>query len=197
VSLAGRLFLKTLWLKKTYSFYWAHKPLCAAYKEDVIKIKNIHLCRSCCCVYLGVILSFFFLVFRGSFHTGYSSTFLLASSSVTLLLSYPTLYKRLPRMLRDGCRFSVGVILVGTLYALFNGRIMLALAVILPSAIAWKIYYQQRGKRKLHVCYACNEYSQSEVCSGFRLQTKRIGEYQAEATEYLLKTGYVPDILKQ
>jgi hypothetical protein len=32
------------------------------------------------------------------------------------------------------------------------------------------------------------------VCSGFRLQTKLVGEYQAEATEYLLRTGYVPDI---
>jgi hypothetical protein len=74
---------------------------------------------------------------------------------------------------------------------------MPALAVILPSAIAWKIYYQQRHKRKLQLCYACHEYSDSEVCSGFRLQTKLVGEYQAEATEYLLSTGYIPDILKQ
>ena len=147
MSVTGRLFLKALWLKKTHSFYWAHKPLCEKYKEDLLRIKNIHVCRSCCFVYLGVILSSLFLVFAGSFPTGYGAILLPASLSVTLLLSHPRIYKRLARKLRDGCRFAVGVILVAALNALFHGQILPALAVIFPSAIAWKIYYQQRGKR--------------------------------------------------
>ena len=196
MSVTGRLFLKALWLKKTHSFYWAHKPLCQRYEEDVIRINDIHLCRSCCFVYLGVILSSLFLVFGGSFPTGYGTILLLASLAITLLLSHPRIYKRLPRKLRDGCRFAVGAILVATLNALFHGQLMPSLAVILPVCIVWKIYYKQRSKRKLQLCYACNEYSESRVCSGYRLQTKLVGEYQAEATEYLLSTGYVPDILK-
>ena len=62
MSVTARLYLKILWLRKTASFYWAHKPLCAAYKDDVLRIGGIRLCRSCFLAYSGMLSNLLALI---------------------------------------------------------------------------------------------------------------------------------------
>ncbi len=191
-----KIYLKFLWLKKTYSFIWAHKPLCELYKEDVIKIKNISICRSCFFVYFGMIMSFAFSIMFRNFYIEYGGIVLSGVLSFTLPFSHPTLYKRIPRRVRDLIRFSMGYLIIQIFFVLLRGHFNLALVVMLLSYFFWNIYYKQRAKRKIQLCYSCNEYSDDKVCSGYKKQQLSLREYEEEATEYILRTGYIPKILK-
>ncbi len=196
MSIISTVYLKVLWVKKTYSFNWAHKPLCKKYEEDLIKIKSIYICRSCFFVYLGMIMCFIFSIIFRNFFIEYGVFFLGGLLSFTLPLSYPTLYKLLPRKFRDLTRFSMGYIIIQIFLVLLFGHFMIALGVILLSYSFWKIYFKQRAKRKIKLCSSCNEYSEVKVCSGYITQQSSIREYEEEATEYILRTGYIPKILK-
>lgn len=196
LSFVNKIYLKILWLKKTYSFIWAHKPLCEKFNEDVIKIKKIHLCRSCFFTYSGLLTTGFAILFLPSIYLEFYNYALLVLVAFTLPLSYPTLYKRLPRKCRDILRFMIGCIIPLTVYALIKGDILLTLGIFLISGIFWKIYFKQRLKRKLNICNACDHYTDHQVCPGFEQQAKLIRAYEEDATNYLIKTGYVPKVLK-
>lgn len=195
MSVIGRLYLKILWLRKTASFYWAHKPLCAAYKADVLTIGTIRLCRSCFLTYAGVLLNLLavIVVFPG-LSVEYGHILLVALAAITLPLSSPGLYTRLPRGLRDICRFSLGLLIVQTIHALLTGHAILSLAVMLSSFALWRVYFRQRSARKIKRCQVCDEYADGRVCSGFARQMVLLREYEEEATEYVLSTGYVPKL---
>jgi hypothetical protein len=196
VSIAARICLKLLWLKKTWTFRWAHKPLCSAYRMDVLRIRNVFVCRSCLCVYSGMLLSLTALAFFPAICAEYCGGILAFLLSFTLPLSHPTLYRRLPRPLRDACRLSLGFAAVQIPVAAGSGHAILALAAVLLCVALWKVYYRQRATRKIQFCHACREYSPDSACSGYSRQLSLLREYEQEATEYLLSTGYTPAILK-
>lgn len=79
---------------------------------------------------------------------------------------------------------------------MLRGHFILAVIAIMVSYISWKIYFKQRAKRKIEICYACDEYSEEKICSGYKTQHLLIREYEEEATEYILSTGYIPKIMK-
>jgi len=190
------MYLKVLWLKKSYSFNWAHKPLCQNYSEDVIKLGHVSLCRSCTCAYLGVLFGLVFPVFVPEFFAGYSKTILLLLIALTLPLSHPFIYKRLHRRVRDLLRFSLGTLIaVGTRVALHTS-VVLGLGTFVLCFVAWKMYYHKRATRKIEKCLQCEEYSENHICSGYTQQSQCIREYEEDATEYLLKTGYRPKQIK-
>lgn len=197
LSFINKVYLKVLWFKKTHSFIWAHKPLCEKFSEDVIKIKKIHLCRSCFFTYSGMLTTGFTTLFLPSIYLEFCNYVLFTLVAFTLPLSYPTLYKRLPRKLRDIIRLMLGSMISLTVYALIKGDILLALGIFLLSCIFWRVYFTQRSKRKLNICHACGAYAEHQVCPGFEQQAELIREYEKEATNYLIKTGYVPKILKK
>ncbi|KAB2890359.1 MAG: hypothetical protein F9K32_08970 [Desulfobulbaceae bacterium] len=67
--------------------------------------------------------------------------------------------------------------------------------VLIASSFAlWMVYIRQRSTRKIRRCQACDEYSDDRVCSGFARQLVLLREYEEEATEYILGTGYVMKI---
>lgn len=195
MTVAARLYLKFLWLQKTYSFYWAHKPLCDRYKEDVLSIGAIRLCRSCFLTYVGLLSNLLALILFPGLYTEHGSVFLVVLLSISLPLSHPTLYTRLPRKIRDMCRFSLGLLIVQTMHALLNGHVILSFAVIVLCCIFWRVYFKQRSTRKIQLCHACAEFADDRVCSGFTTQMNLLREYEEEATEYILSTGYVPKML--
>lgn len=191
-----RLYLKALWLRKTYSFNWAHKPLCQHYRQDVIRIGHIHLCRSCVCAYLGLFTGLLFPILApASFHS-FGRIIVLTLMLVILPLSYPTIYKKLPRRVRDVLRFALGGLLACCGWLLFTGNLILAFTSLLLGSIFWKTYYRKREKRKIEDCLSCDEYEDGKICSGYRIQAQHIREYEEDATDYVLRTGYVPDRFK-
>ncbi len=191
-----RLYLKLLWFKKSYPFNWAHKPLCGKYRAEVIKLGNVYVCRSCTCAYLGVLVGLIFPFTLSAFFNNHSSIMLIGLLSVVLPLSHPFIYKKLHRSFRDLLRFSLGLLIAVGGHVLFTGGLLLGVGVFLSCYIFWKIYYKKREKRKIEECLSCDEYSEETICSGYTLQSQRIREYEEEATEYLLHTGYRPKGLK-
>jgi len=196
VSIACRIYLKFLWFKKTYPFNWAHKPLCAHYEEDLLKIQNMHICRSCFFAYSGITANIMFLIIFRDFFIEYGGIVISSLLSFTLPLSQPIIYKKIPRKFRDLIRFFMGALIVQIVFALLTGQLILPLIAICLSYISWKIYFKQRAIRKIDLCHACPEYSEDKVCSGYKAQQSLIREYEEEATEYILSTGYIPKILK-
>jgi len=196
VSIECRIYLKFLWLKKAYSFNWAHKPLCAQYEEDLLKIKNMRICRSCFFAYSGMTINLLFLIIFREFFIESGGIVISGLLSCTLPLSQPKIYKKIPRKFRDLIRFLLGALIVQTVFALLTGQLILPLVAICLCYISWKIYFKQRAIRKIDQCHSCPEYSEQTVCSGYRAQQSLIREYEEEATEYILSTGYTTKILQ-
>ena len=190
------LYLKALWLRKTYSFNWAHKPLCQLYRQDVIRIGHIHLCRSCVCAYLGFFAGFLLPILAPVSFQSFGREIVIALMLVILPLSYPTIYKKIPRRMRDVLRFTLGGLLASCGWLLLTGNLLLAVTSFMLCYLFWKIYYRKRAKRKIEACSSCEEYEEERICSGYKIQAQFIREYEEQATEYVLRTGYFPDHFK-
>lgn len=197
MRLATRLSLKILWLKKTSYFLWAHKPLCKLYREDVLKIKGIYLCRSCLFVYLGGVLGLILALFLHLFQPGYSHAVLIVLTFTVLPLSSPKFYKGLSRRWRDLIRLTAGILIIFIFSTVVEGHFFLVLIILLISSLFWKMYYRQRAKRKIEFCSTCAEHATAGICSGYQLQAASIREYEQEATDFILRTGYTPQSLKK
>ena len=195
MSLVRKLYLKALWFKNTYTFLWAHKPLCTRFREDVIRLRTVHLCRSCLFAYFGILTSILIPFVLPPAYLHHCNTLLIALVVLTLPLSYPYLYKRLPRRLRDGVRFSLGFILPLIVYTFLEGHFFMPFTILTISFAFYILYFKQRSRRKLQVCNSCEEHSPDAICSGFQYQAKCIRRYEEQATDYLLHTGYMPDKL--
>ncbi len=188
-----RLRVKWLWLKHSYEFRWAHKPLCSRFHSEVLKLGKLHVCRSCTLLYTGIVLSIPTLLLPKS--TAFLIAFFVFYSLV-IVGSYPGWYKKWSRGVRDVLRFLLGVVITANIILLFSHPYFMipALAVML---ICWRIYFVRRGKRRANICNGCPELGCEGVCSGYELQANRIRKYEEKATEILyLRSERLPDQLK-
>jgi hypothetical protein len=196
VSLFTKLHLKYLWLSKTYSFRWAHKPLCDHYKKDILSFGTVHLCRSCVASYSGIVAGLLFTLFSTS-SSKTISLLLMLLLIITLPLSHPAIYKNIFRLFRDILRFNLGIIVSFSLLLLFyHQEIVLPVIVLFISAIFWKHYYKKRKVRKIQFCEECTEYQTDSICSGYKIQADMIRDYEDKATELLYENAYIPKILR-
>ena len=196
MSPVARLYLWLLKISRTWRFNWAHKPLCSSYKADVLQFGTLYLCRSCCCVYFAIAVNLILIVLFPDFFKEYAHILLIGFVVFTLPLSHPAIYKTLYRPLRDILRCSLGSIVVLSFTALVHGHFLFTIVLIITSFFFWRYYYRKRSRRKIELCKNCPEYSDSRICSGYTFQAEQIRRYEDEATEYLLKTGYVPKSLR-
>ncbi len=195
MNFVTRLGLKLLWLRSAWSFNWAHKPLCGRFREDVLRLGRLHVCRSCACAWGGVLLA----AAAMAVFTPTSEAFLVAylgTLALVLGLSLPPLYKRLPRTLRDLLRMNGGgFIVVGAYVTLFvsapAGLVRLAALVAF-----WWMYFRMRRKRKLRECDGCPELGGEQICSGFARQAEHVRRYEEAATELVARGGGVPGCLR-
>ncbi len=197
MSLYNKAYLKWLWLSKTYSFLFAHKPLCSHFKQDTISIRGIHLCRSCFFAYFGI-LAGLFLPVDVDMSAQHISVILSVLLFATLPFSHPAIYKKIPRLLRDLLRFNLGVIISFSLLLpiYYHQEFLLSAVTIGISLIFGKFYYKRRSIRKIQLCKNCSEYQTGSICSGYQMQATLIREYEEKATEFKYKTGYIPKILQ-
>ena len=148
------LYNKFLFIKYNYWHMFAHKPLCEKYKSDVIKIKKMYLCRSCSFLYLGLLFGVFVKT---------TALFFVVTLTLTCLLSSGKIYKTFNRKFRDVLRFSLGFLLINTLYFLASLDIagFYGVSIILFSR---QFYYKKRKSRKLKECSNCHEYEDTREC---------------------------------
>jgi hypothetical protein len=189
---AYRIRLWWLWLACSYRFRWAHRPLCSRFRSGVIRVGDIHLCRSCVCVYFGILL---FVVLLALLRPSVAAAGIgLGGVGIpTLVLSGPWCYKNLPRVLRDVLRLAMGVMIALCGYLLLCRELVVALPATAVLFAFWRTYFTARRRRRLHACDDCPELSDKSVCSGCQLQADGVRRYEETATQLYLASGQTPN----
>ncbi|MCP4702461.1 MAG: hypothetical protein GY862_37220 [Gammaproteobacteria bacterium] len=194
--LQSLIVLKWLWISAAYPFFLAHKPLCSRFKEDVIRLGSLYLCRSCLSVYTGIAGGLAAtLVFPEIMLAPVGRHLFIGLCLTVLPLSYPPWYKKWPRLLRDGLRFMLGLAIISGILRVFQGDFLPALIGFGVSLLLWKIYSQKRRRQKLHACNNCPD--SGGICPGFKFQANLIRQYEQRATDFLSESGYVPEKVKE
>ena len=189
-----RWYLKWLWLKHSYFFRWAHKPLCGRYEHDLARVGKMHVCRSCLCVYLTFILGSIAGVFSVRVSDSLTEPLAVAACfAIVLLGSFPRWYKRWPRWTRDLLRGGMGLCLAMTLLCLLAGNLAWGLVLTLSLIGFWRHYLRKRARRRHHGCDGCPELGRG-ICSGYRLQAEGVRRYESAATEWILTFQKLPPI---
>ncbi len=188
----SRLRLKWLWFRHMGPVLFAHKPLCKYFTRDVIRIGSLRVCRSCACLYAGVIVA---AVTLGALHAaGWHVLIspLLLGLPLVLGLSMPPIYRRMPRFMRDLLRFATGGLVAGGAFLLFTGNWQFGLPCLLALFVAWRYYRKVRRSLMSDPCLGCPELEHLTVCSGYAPQAERFRSYEEEASELISVCGYVP-----
>lgn len=188
-GLRARLGLKLLWLRHAYSFLWAHHPLCERFREDVFQIGRVHLCRSCAAAYLGMATGVILLATTSLLST---PTLPMVLAIPTVVLSHPRFYKRMPRLLRDLLRTSMGLLIVACGGLFLSGCYFTGAVLSVVLFAFWRFYFRLRHARRLAACNGCPELNGDGVCSGFARQAESVRTYERKATEMLYRSTPLP-----
>jgi len=184
--------MKWLWLRHTWTFNWAHKPLCDRFQEDVVRIGRACVCRSCLLLYTGIIAGIVLLLVverplpRPVVFAGVMLT------ALTVVLSAPLWYKKWPRRVRDVLRFSSGAAISFCLGLPFTGHVATGMIGVVLLVAFWMVCFRLRGSRKRQACDGCEQLRSRQICAGFAYQAQHIRRYEQAATEYLLAQGGNP-----
>lgn len=178
--------LKRLWWKHSYTFHWAHKPLCERFQGDVLRFGKVHFCRSCFFAYAGLASAIAFVAVNRMWLADWIAPLFLTVATVTVAASLPWWYKRWPRWTRDILRAGIGWSVVLCAALIFYSHIGMSLVGGIAMFAAWKCYYAYRDARKRHACDGCAELGQPGVCSGFARQAECARAYEEEASELVM-----------
>lgn len=179
--------LRWRWWKHTWTFQAAHKPLCARFHHDVLRLGPLRLCRSCAALW-G---SFAATLCTAPLYAGLLNTVTgLAVAALAALVLYacaPRRYRAASRARRDLLRGGAGVLAALSLAHLFGPGWPVGLVLLAGLAAGWRAL--QRARRVLHqtgdICAGCPELDQPGICSGFHGQAEKIRAYEEEATDWL------------
>jgi hypothetical protein len=184
-----RVRLWLLWIRHSYRFRWAHRPLCSRFRDGVLRIGQVHLCRSCVCAYSGIVVAALACLLVPAVRAS-ALPLLCYLMLPTLAFSMPQLYKRCPRWARDGLRFSMGLCISLCFCILLMGKLMVSVLCAGILLLFWRIYFVMRRNRRAQACNACSELG--GICTGCHLQADAVRAYEAEATQLLLASGRNP-----
>jgi hypothetical protein len=182
-----------LWMRHSYKFRWAHRPLCSRFSDGILRIGHVHLCRSCACAYCGIVLCAILCLFLDVVRES-SLTLLPCLMLPTIGLSTPRFYKQWPRPVRDLLRLSMGCCITLCLCLILTGGILIGLTSAGILLLFWRIYFAVRRKRRAQACSGCPELEQRRICTGCRLQADAVRAYETQATNLLLASGNNPCI---
>lgn len=196
--------LRFLKFRYTYKVMFAHKPLCERFRKNVIKVGNLYICRGCSFIYLGLISSSILLVLFHNINVKirtYNTSNLINTAGIlltfiTVLFSYPKIYRKLNRVICDLIRFSLGSIIVCNVYFALFYRCLINISILIILYIIKKNFVKLRAETKLTSCNGCIELNTGGICSGYIIQSEYIRKFEEEATNYLMSISYIPKIKK-
>ena len=191
-SLWLKLRLYTLWLRWVRPFNWAHHPLCERFQNDVLRLGSFHVCRSCVAAYTGMLLTCIVCWLRGEWLAEVNPLWIVGSAGVTVIGSLPQIYERMPRVVRDVLRASMGMLIALAATRVVSGDYFIGIPMVVILTIFWYAYFQTRKRRRLRACEGCPELDGERVCSGFSLQVARIRCYEEAATDLVEQYGPMP-----
>ncbi|MFC1653116.1 hypothetical protein ACFL3F_05290 [Planctomycetota bacterium] len=192
-----RLRFWLLWIRYSYPFRWAHRPLCTCFRAGVLRLGSMHLCRSCVCVYAGMVLTVAGCLVFSDLRAN-AAALLVGFMVPTIALSLPQMYHRCSRSVRDVLRVSMGACIPLCASTAFIGHPWMAALCASLLYVFWRIYFKMRQRRRALACNDCPEYKQSGICTGCQIQAEAVRAYEAEATQLLLNhRGVYPAVLKK
>jgi len=178
------------WFKRLIIFLpilFAHKPLCSFFKKDLFCVKGIYICRSCSFLVLGFFLGMLSVISFNLFHYKIYIHLSFFVSIIIFILSYPKLYAKIVRLMKDWLRFFLGWTIANTLFLLIFKKIFLFLLALSFLWVLKVIYSEARSKIKNTVCDNCEEFSQDKLCSGFLPKARLMKKYEEEIKKTYLK----------
>lgn len=171
--------LKYIHIKHFYPYLFVHKPLCTKFMADTIKIKNIYICRSCFFLYLGIFLAF--ILYK---YINFNYFVLLIFFLLIILLSNPMYYKFYSRIFRDFSRFFLGFLTIILLLKTYYYNVYVSVGIVLCLLVIKHLYNIQR--KKVDLCYNCEELVSTKICSGYTLQTNALLQEEEEMSNYIM-----------
>ena len=183
------LAAKWLWWRHAWPFEWAHKPLCEPYREDVLRIGRLHLCRGCSALKAG-----FFVVsplMLWLVPTAWLPELFAALFAIVSLFSHPALHSRWTRPVRDLLRCAAGCLVPLAVALGIAGQVALGLGALVALGVIYFVYAHLRKSRRLQRCETCEE-SSAGVCSGYALQASLIRDWEEQAAQReMARRGFV------
>jgi len=170
---------KLAWLRHAWFFHWAHKPLCEPYREDVLRLGKLRLCRGCTGLWFGVLGSAVALVAV----TGQVDALVLPWALVfcaVATLSFPAWHGRWPRPVRDLLRFTSGALVPVPLAWAFTGSTVTGLLALGSLLGTYALHAHLRKDHRLAKCGACPELGRG-ICSGYAEQSEAIRAWEEGA----------------
>jgi hypothetical protein len=181
-----RIVFAWFWLRCTYAFNWAHRPLCARFRDGVLRVGRAYVCRSCTLVYASAAATALLIWAAPS---SVPSPFVFYALFVFVMtLSCPALYERFPRPAKDVVRVATGALLALMVQFFVAGWWGLGLLNAAVFAACYRLYLAQYKQWKLRACDGCPERG-GGICSGFRMQADGVRAYEAAAEDYLGRYG--------
>lgn len=177
-------------LKHCYPADFSHKPLCSRFKDNVLKIGKVFLCRSCVFLYTGIISGGpGILLFRDWFTQNFFILFVLLLLPV--FLSYPRVYNKMPRFARDILRFGSGIFMALLLLSWLPMGIPFFIIALSIFTGLYFVYRHLRKKDFHRLCEGCNEHGQGKICSGFTYKAQLIRNFEKAYEDYLYRKFYI------
>ncbi|MCK5581559.1 MAG: hypothetical protein KAJ18_09850 [Candidatus Omnitrophica bacterium] len=173
-SLSNRIKDSWVWLKCFGPILFVHKPLCEKFQQDIVRVKNILLCRGCCFVWAGVFLFCFVLSYWVQVHM---VIFLLAGG-VVVILSAPKVYARFPRWGRDIIRLGLGVLMAFVGWLILKQYYVSAGGCVFVLLILRATYVLKSRQLSIQTCESCAEYRNMDICSGFAQKKEIMERYE-------------------
>ncbi len=177
---------RVLWWRSFWPVMFAHKPLCDRFHTHTIRVGRTHVCRSCAILYVSMALSVMFFVVLMQGHT-LPIEGMVGIAGLTMVLSFPPLYKNLPRIIKDGVRALLGVSIAGTIMLAVDGQWPWAAGMAVGLWGAKLLFQMFRARRSASACDSCPEYRQNQICSGYRLKARRMRIYERVLTQKILR----------
>lgn len=176
-----RLRERGLWWRHTWTFQFAHGPLCDRHRAGAVRLGAAHVCRSCLALHLAWIVALPVLLGVAPGPRTLAG-WLIGVSAAVLPLSWPPLYGRLPRLGRDALRAGAGVLVALTLTAWIQRAWTVAGTASVVLGVGFLAYARARRQARPHICAGCPELGQPGVCSGYALQAQALRAYEEAAS---------------
>jgi hypothetical protein len=163
---------------------FAHHPLCARHQHETWRVGAVHLCKGCVSLGLGLFTGTAAVIaWSGAWITPVAAALL----PLVLLLSWPRLYARLDRSLRNIMRVALGWLIALGSFAIVNS--FTYLWPLLPVFIAlWLLYKRNRQQVLANRCTGCPELGRG-ICSGYTVHARAQRAIEAELESQLLLSG--------
>jgi hypothetical protein len=200
-----KLKLEWLWFKLSYTFRFAHHPLCERYQDQRYQIGSVHLCQGCTLVTLGTIISAL-LAFLAIFFLSIPWQYFILTNIIALLPALIADGLRLGRRAKRFARFSLGLALgttIGLIVVVPLWWLKVSLIIIgVFAIIAYRRFRSYTPKEDL--CQTCPHLEEAPYCPGYILQMQKNKEYKElalpvlqpdlEARMSALQAGYQPKV---